>query len=158
MYVANTDGPEGYSDVAGANGKADVKPARKKPGPPKGTPKVAGSGRQKQVETWTSDAVRSKMLPAIAHKALAILSGEMIECAGPTGKTIRRKATISEQIKIIEMAWKKCQPDLATQTLQGPGEEPLIPQAGRAQSQRPGTHGPQYPLACKGRKRRRRIS
>jgi hypothetical protein len=106
--------------------KGEPKP-RCRPGPPKGTPNVPGSGRKKGTVNWTSQEVRERLLPAATQKIMAIIEGEPMLCSGPTGKQIRRRPTLDQQLKAAELAYRKCLADLQSTTLQGPGETPLIP-------------------------------
>lgn len=101
---------------------------RKKQGRKPGCKKIPGSGRQKQVCTWTSPEVREKLLPELAEKTLAILRGDKLLMSGPTGKDVYRRPSENLLAKTLETGWRKCLPDLASTTLQGPEGRDLIPQ------------------------------
>lgn len=101
---------------------------RRKPGRSKGCKKPLGSGKQKEVCSWTSPEVREKLLPELAEKTLAILRGDKLLMSGPTGKDVYRRPSENLLAKTLETGWRKCLPDLASTTLQGPEGRDLIPQ------------------------------
>lgn len=100
------------------------RPKRKR-GRPKGLPKTGG--RQKAVVNWNSEAVRERLLPVTTKKIQAIINGDKLLTAGPTGKNQWRRPTVDQQLKAAELAYRKCLADLQSTTLQGPGATPLIP-------------------------------
>lgn len=105
------------------NGEA--KPARKRPGPPKGSRKVPGSGRKANVTNWTALEVRQKLLPDAVEKMIAILKGEAVLCGGPTGKAVKRRPTLDQQIRVLDVALRKCVPDLSAVALSGDADNPV---------------------------------
>ena len=98
---------------------------KRKRGRPKGQPKTGG--RQKNVAQWDSATVRERLLPLSTKKIEAIINGERILTTGPTGKEQWRRPTVDQQLKAVELAYRKCLADLQSTILQGPGETPLIP-------------------------------
>ena len=71
--------------------------------------------------------MRERLLPLSTKKIEAIINGERILTTGPTGKEQWRRPTVDQQLKAVELAYRKCLADLQSTTLQGPGETPLIP-------------------------------
>jgi len=85
--------------------KKGVLKSGKKPGPARGSSKVAGSGRKRRDH-------KAEALQTIWQFVTRGLNGEPVKQAGPTGKQISKPLTQDNQVKLLTTAWKKLEPDL----------------------------------------------
>lgn len=82
---------------------------KRKVGRPKGTPKSPGSGRQKRTRIQIA---KDKARDSIWDYVVKGLSGQAVKSRGPTGKQISQPLTEDNQIRLLQTAWRKLEPDL----------------------------------------------
>ncbi len=82
---------------------------KRKVGRPKGTAKSPGSGRQKRTRIQIA---RDKARDSIWDYVVKGLSGQAVKSRGPTGKQISQPLTEDNQIRLLQTAWRKLEPDL----------------------------------------------
>jgi len=78
-------------------------------GRPKGTPKSPGSGRQKRTRLQIA---KDQARDSIWSYVVKGLSSQAVKSRGPTGKAISQPLTEDNQIRLLQTAWRKLEPDL----------------------------------------------
>lgn len=104
------------------------------PGKPKGYPKPIGSGRVKgkreldyakeRYNLWRKSGAREFLADILANR-------EIVTSAS-TGKTIKRRPTIQERLKALQMVLERTMPSLVSQELSGKDGSQLFPAADSA--------------------------
>ncbi len=103
-----------------AGGEAQPK---RKVGRPKGTPKSPGSGRVKRTSIQIA---RDKARDSIWSYVVKGLSGQAVKSRGPTGKAISQPLTEDNQIRLLQTAWRKLEPDHPISHLSVPRRSPAV--------------------------------
>lgn len=76
-------------------------------GRPKGQPKTGG-----RVKRTSIQIARDKARDSIWDYVVKGLSGQAVKSRGPTGKAISQPLTEDNQIRLLQTAWRKLEPDL----------------------------------------------
>ena len=103
---------------------------KRKPGRPKGSPKVPGSGRKKGAPNVVGRAARAYLAGASGYLDILarVCSGKSIRMAGPTGKVLWHRPDWADRKWALELIASKCIPTMSAAEVSGPEGEPLVPQ------------------------------
>ena len=83
---------------------------RRKVGRPKGTPKTGG--RVKKTAADLLYARKEQARESIWDYVIKGLTGQPVKSRGPTGKQISQPLSEDNQVKLLQTAWRKLEPDL----------------------------------------------
>ena len=128
-----THAPASKGPPPGNGAAGEPVPVKSKPGRPKGSPKVPGSGRRKGKPNALGRAAREYLAAESGYLDMIakVCAGKAVRMAGPTGKKTWHYPDWADRKWAVELVSSKCIPTMSAAEVTGADGKPLFEETRR---------------------------